>query len=904
MQAKRTLGRRLAVFVLTILTAVYMDASLCFAQSMVGANGEITEIVVGHNTKGPYTLSWTDIDPRSVSITLDSRTLKNGEDYNIDTAKGMIAFDRIVVQDALVRVSYKTTPGKSKANSGNMNIPVSLDLVSRQDTNLSITGLYAQGDPKKPDTTKTIVGIGAGKTWGATKINSQFMVSQQNADGKSNDQASSWDKTVMKLGSETKLGGLTLSGNFAHAGNSFGGAKEYKTDVGKDAMDMAAAFSSGKYLQTSFKFKKNDDATAAGKGAYSQSSEQSINLSPTGSTRMSFVRNSSETGNNAGLGKLTDVTSMRIDQKFTDKTIATATMDDSKTMTGTKLEEIQSRVFSLKSTQITGLNIEASAAQKNTAAAGEERTMMANVASDAGKKISWTAGIANSDSKKGFVTSNNYGLRFADKLMQMQFKSSQSSQVGKETYERGVLLTSAFIGKSKLTADYTDKGINDKQDTSLGFAIDVSPIAGMGLAMSHRTSTFSNSARTIDYNMLRIAQSFGNKTDATVSIQSTNVVDGAKTDQTTIQSVSLNTAAAPGIDVKLSTTQQQSTQSGNASSQTAGIKVAPKGVPVVLQGTGSRSQSLKNGLEQNYDASVALDPAKFFNVKAAISSTESKAKGVNGKSNVSLSLKSSFAEVSASMTGTTQNDKQQYQRVVNLISLPFAFAKFTAQFQQNGVNQSDDVTKSAVIELAPLARTKLSTGLRCIEKGNSVLTIHDYGAESNLWNLFTFKGSMRDRQLQDGVAPDSKNVMIALKPTTGFAITGEYTENPEDVKTGAVQPVNTTGLGVNMKLGSVGVSSNYTSKEEYQVNRMSDECKLGFEVPAFGGGKLTTGVALSRMMSASDTMTRTYSLGFKRDMGSDFNLVFSGFYSQSLQDNVLLDDKTETGVQATFGMKW
>ena len=495
MQAKGTLGRGIAVIALMILAAVYMDASLCFAQSMADSNGEITEIVVGHNTKGPYTLSWTDIDTQSVAVTLDSRTLKKGEDYNVDTAKGIIAFDRNVAQDALVRVSYKITPGKSKANSGNVNIPVSLNLVSRQDTNLSITGLYAQGDPNKPDTGKSIVGVGAGKTWGATKLNSQFMVSQQNADGKSNDQTSSWDKTVMKLGSETKLGGLTLSGNFAHAGNSFGGAKEYNTDVGKDAMDMAAAFSSGKYLQTSFNFKKSDDATAKANGAYSQSSVQSINLAPTGSTRMSFTRNSAETGNNAGLGKQTDVTSIKIDQKFTDKTIATASIEDNKTTTGTTLNDVQSRVVSLKSTQITGLNIDASVTQNTTAATGDVRTMAANVASDASKKISWTAGIANSDSKNGSLTSNNYGLRFADKLMQMQIKSSQSSQVGKDVYERGILLTSAFVGKSKITADYTDKGINDKQDTSMGFAIDASPIAGMGLAMTHRTSTFSNSAR-------------------------------------------------------------------------------------------------------------------------------------------------------------------------------------------------------------------------------------------------------------------------------------------------------------------------------------------------------------------------------------------------------------------------
>ena len=58
------------------------------------------------------------------------------------------------------------------------------------------------------------------------------------------------------------------------------------------------------------------------------------------------------------------------------------------------------------------------------------------------------------------------------------------------------------------------------------------------------------------------------------------------------------------------------------------------------------------------------------------------------------------------------------------------------------------------------------------------------------------------------------------------------------------------------------------------------------------------------MLSASDTMSRTYSLGFKRDLGSDFNLTFSGYYTENLQDNVVQDGKTETGVNATFGMKW
>jgi hypothetical protein len=49
------------------------------------AAGEmVTDVIVGRNNKGPYALSWTNIDSSSVVVICNGLMLKRGEKYNID----------------------------------------------------------------------------------------------------------------------------------------------------------------------------------------------------------------------------------------------------------------------------------------------------------------------------------------------------------------------------------------------------------------------------------------------------------------------------------------------------------------------------------------------------------------------------------------------------------------------------------------------------------------------------------------------------------------------------------------------------------------------------------------------------------------------------------------------------
>lgn len=787
MQAKNTLGRRIAIIVLTALTTVYCAALPCFAQSAVDTDGSVNDVVIGRNNKGPYTLSWTDIDARSISVLLDSRTLKNGADYNIDAINGIIAFDRVVLNGVIVRVSYKTIPGKSKANEGKIDVPANINLIDSLDTSLNITGLYTQGDPKKMEAAKTIVGMGGSKSWAGSKISSQFLVSQRNNDSKSGAQIDTWERSTMKFAAETKLGGLTLTGDFMHAGKAFEGSKEFKTDLGKEVSNLNALYTSGQYLQATFKFTNNDDTAVNPKGVRNKTMEQSLALTPTGGTKILFANNSSENANAAGVGKKVDSQSIKIDQAIGAKTNAVMSTETVKTLTDGKADEVKTQQVMVSSNAITGVNL-----------------------------------------KTAFI--------------------NKTTQNGSRIFQRDAALTSAFFLNSKLTMDYVQKSADGKQDMTISTALEFLPTSATSVYMLHRILQMNDSALTMNSDSIRIAQRFGAKTDATVSMAITDVVDNGKTDLVKENSVVFNTSPLTGVSVNASATEKKSNLSGEESALNAGLTVAPVGIPVVIQGTGSQTTSDKAGVQTAMKATVAVDPNKIVSIKADINSAQNTPNG--------------------------------------------------------GANSKNDTTTSAVLEVKPFSHTMISTGLKQIQKDSELQTIHDYKAETSPNKYISLKGSMRDRQIKTGIALDTKNVQVAFNPFTGVRFTGELWENPEDAKTGAAQAFNSAGFGLNWQIGSVGITTNLTSKDEYMANTQSEEQKIGLEMPLFGNGTFTTDFKRSRLLSSSEMVTRTYSVGYKHSLGGDFNLSLSGYYAECMRDRIMMSDQTDYGAQANFGIKW
>jgi len=674
----RTIYKLLAMLTAAVLAAG--SSTPCWAAigspelGMTDSIGDVTDVVVGHNNRGPYYLTWTNFDPDGLSVIVNGRSLRKGTDYNIDIAKGMISFNSVLANDALVRVSYHTLPGKSKRTAGPGNIPVTLNLRSSASGSLKVMGLYASDDPQKPNAAKSIFGLGGDRNWAGGKMDSMFLVSQRNDSGASN--GTMWDRAAAKFGGSTSIGALKFAGSYLHSGQGFEGGKEYQTGVGKEAMSFSTAFAASRTLEASASYTSSEDTAGQYKGAKNVTNEQRLSFTPQQATKLSFLHSTSELRSASGAE-----------------------------------DTIDTRGVQLSSTVIPRLALRSSFTQRMSEATGAEQSVTAGVTATPAKTVS----------------------------VDVDYGTLENNTVGNQT-STGVRVTATPVKQLAVQAGYS------------------------------------------------------------------------------------------GVD---------STKLGETTKTTVAIQAAP----------------VRN------------------------------------------------VQINGNMVNDTDPTNQRFQRDVAVSSTSLRFAKLSAMFSQKGVNDADDVSKGAELQLLPSKRATLSAACRYAEAGPTVLTVYDYSAVTKPWDFLNLSGNYRQRDLKDADALDSADVKMALAPVRAFSLTGEYHANPED-KHGYVQAFNTQSLGFSTRIGSVGLDTSYYQKNEYDDNRLSDERKVGVALPVFGHGRLTTGFALGRVLDGSEAASRKYSLGYCHSIGSDFNLSLTGYYTQYLQNKMLQPEKTEVTAEAALGARF
>lgn len=711
MTSNKTISKRIALLAAALI-ALPLLTSPCAAQNADATFGTVTDVIVGRNNKGPYALSWTNIDMDTVTVVINGRTLKKDQEYRIDAAKGMLSFDSTLLKDAIVRVTYKPVPGKSQKTGGQMNIPVTLQLFQRQDASFQVTGLYAQDDPKNPNAGKTVVGVGGEKKWGTGKFDSMFLVSQRTSENGDEEQGSMWERTGLKFNSEANIGGVTITGSYLHSGSEFAGANEYGLGLGKQATNLTAAYSPTKSLSFAAKFQENEDTAGQTAGQRSLVNEQSINYTPSANTKLSLVH---------------------------------------------------------------------SVRESETAAAGSERTV-------------------------------------------------ESSQ-------------------------------------------------------------------------LRLDQSIGAKTSAVAVYENASIEAGGVQDQVRTQTLSINSSALPKVGLRANLTQKHSDVSGDEQGMGVGFSAAPTQKVNVDVDVGTLENDTV-GHQTKTDVKVTTTPLPQLAIQTGYSKQDSSKLGDSSRTSLSVQAKPlTQIQLQANLVGSEQNDNEQFQRDFVLSGTPFKNTKLSALLSQKGINSFDDVTKGAAIEVNPLTNTHFSAGYKYVETGATIMTIRDYAATAQPWSCFKFNANLRDRGLSDSIAPDTAALDVALTPTKYFTLTGNYQSNPED-KQGAVQKFRSTALGLRATVGSVSLIGSFMEKDEYQFDRLSDEKRLGIDLPVFGGGMLSTGYKIGRFLDGSELASRTYSLGYRHSIGSDFSLALTGYYTQWLQDQMRLPDRTEYSAEASLGMKF
>lgn len=661
----------LAVALVLILTIGHCS----FAATAV--TGEtVNDVIIGHNKKGPYTLSWTEVDVKSIVAIINGRTLKSG-DYSIDNSKGMLSFSSVLLQDAIVRFTYRTT-AKSQRTAGAVSVPVTLKLLSGKDTDLQVTGLHVQADPNNPNAAKTIVGLTGERKWTGGKVNSQILMSQDNA-AKAGEDVSALDKAALKLGGETQAGAFKFTGSLLTVGTNFSGEKEYGVAAGRQESGFAVQFKPGNKVEASASLKSVQDNAGKNMGASSTVQEQKVIVSPTDATKvvLSHSTTSSQTAA-AASGKVVETSTVSVDQRLGSATTAAVSFQNQSV---------------------------------NAAGAVEDKTTQRVV-------------VTSKPSDRLGVTA------------QVQQQSSDAT--------------------------------GDEVRTST--SVQANPLKQVSIAASHST------------------------------------VDSSKT--------------------------------GNGSDTSVTFKATP----------------LSN-----------------------------------------MEIKGSFVDKSTA-------DLRQFQRDISMTSSPTAYAKVSAVFSQKGLNDQEDTVASAILELTPLSHTKFRAGYKSMESGLSAMTITDFSASSKPLSFLEIIASHRDREARQEFAPDSTAVQLALAPSSKFSVRASYQANPEDTK-GQVQDYEATTAGVKVRFGSVGLSADLSHKEEAKLMQRTEERILGLEMPAFGRGKLTTGYRTSHLFGAAGSAAETFSLGYRHNLGADFNISLLGNYTQRRYGSSDWENR-EFNAEASVGIRF
>lgn len=201
-------------------------------------------------------------------------------------------------------------------------------------------------------------------------------------------------------------------------------------------------------------------------------------------------------------------------------------------------------------------------------------------------------------------------------------------------------------------------------------------------------------------------------------------------------------------------------------------------------------------------------------------------------------------------------------------------------------------------ELMPAPGTKLTGTWQSTEDGTTRVGVNQFGAALGTEkSAFQFTGNLKDRFAQGSGTPnvtanlDTANARVALRPFSGFQVTGAYTLNPEDpAKQNQVNPLTRREYGLAANLGAIQLGGTY-AMNEYDIKH-PEAVKAG--APTFGEYQLTLGLRFNRYTNLNGTYKNTffygagpkglqvYTFGLTHNVGSAMNFTMGGTMTSNL----------------------
>lgn len=446
--------------------------------SIVSTSLSSSDIFTGTGTKGPFILSWRQIEQFSERVFIDGIVVQRGLGYDVDYTSGILAFKEPVNPKSTIRIDYEYNPTRAVKNNSQLEMPLQLNLIKSGDTDLRLVGLYKQGDPKSTNSNLAVYGLSGNTKAGVADISSMFLFTPDRPGAESDKESSFSDRAALKFGGATKSDKFQLNTSYLRVGEGFEGAKEYKLQRGLEAMDLSATFTPIKMLSLSSSYNRSEDLTELKKGESSATASYKLELTPEGAPRFIASRTEVDKGKPDAENESTITDKLRLEHSFNSRMSASAMYENVVSEEGDYASKTTTNQISLNAKPSDALAISSKLMQEESSEDGKLTNMGINVVAAPSKTINLKAALTRSDSEKtGEENSGTLNLvmnPIAKTTLNLDWAQRDSEINGSEEVG-GIRVQTSLLKAVKFSGALTQKDASDIRRLSKEARLEINP---------------------------------------------------------------------------------------------------------------------------------------------------------------------------------------------------------------------------------------------------------------------------------------------------------------------------------------------------------------------------------------------------------------------------------------------
>jgi hypothetical protein len=361
-----------------------------------------------------------------------------------------------------------------------MTVPLTLDLVKKDNLGLRFMGLYKQSGPNaKAASDMSVYGLTGNIRDEGRELSSMFLFSPARSDGGN---SAFSDRSAINLGGSAKSGKFQLNTSYLRVGEQFAGAKDFKLQPGQELADVTATFNPSANLSVSSSFKRVESLMDASMGEATATTAHTMTFTPGDTSKLTVSRVEVDKEKPGAGGQQTTTDKMQLEQQLSSNLSAVATHENMNIATGSGGNRLTTNQLSLAGKVSEDISFHSLLTDKDSSVSGRESGYGLSVDAGLFSALKLEASLSGQsldqtgDRSDRVVKLSTTALR--NMVVRVDWADRESEILGPEEVSR-LHVEMSPASMVKLTAGIGQKDTGNAQELSKEARVEVSPFTNM-----------------------------------------------------------------------------------------------------------------------------------------------------------------------------------------------------------------------------------------------------------------------------------------------------------------------------------------------------------------------------------------------------------------------------------------